>query len=53
MGQYKETILTKIKNNPELLYSNANYLNSTNENIILTPLPIEQKGKRIRNGKRK
>ena len=43
MGQYKETILTKIKNNPELLYLNPNNLNLTNENIILTPLPIEQK----------
>ena len=48
MGQYKETILTKIKNNPELLYSNANYLNSTNENIILTPLPIEQKRNKLK-----
>ena len=48
MGQYKETILTKIKNNPELLYSNPNYLKLTKDNIILTPLPIEQKKHKLK-----
>ena len=49
MGQYKKTILKKIKDNPELYSANMNFPHLTDDNkIILTPLPIEQKNKKLK-----